>query len=209
MRRSIASLLVKVYPPKWREEYGPELAGVLAERPIGRRDMADVVWNGVVRRLREDEPWKLVGTPMLLAFSSALILNILTPAPYAADMFGGSRMGQLVYVWVGYWTVLRAEDGSNRGGSAAVKMSLWITWPMTVIGLLAAVDVLPLFFIAPGDPVPGGIGLHYYHSSRWTPTPVLLAAAPLLNVPFVWIMGATGGLLGRLVIRRRLHQPTH
>ena len=38
-----ASLLVRVYPPRWRARYGAEFETLLEERPLGPFDVADVL----------------------------------------------------------------------------------------------------------------------------------------------------------------------
>jgi drug/metabolite transporter (DMT)-like permease len=39
----VIALLLRLYPARWRERYGDEFAAVLAERPIGPFDVADVL----------------------------------------------------------------------------------------------------------------------------------------------------------------------
>ena len=45
------NLLVRSYPRSWREEYGEELAGVLAQKRPAVRLVADVLGNGIWRRI--------------------------------------------------------------------------------------------------------------------------------------------------------------
>ena len=41
--RSVTSLLLRCYPERWRDRYGEEFAALLAERPLGPFDVADVL----------------------------------------------------------------------------------------------------------------------------------------------------------------------
>src|SRR5512137_1476326 len=41
--RPIIALMLRLYPARWRARYGDEFAAVLAERPLGPFDVADVL----------------------------------------------------------------------------------------------------------------------------------------------------------------------
>ena len=44
-------LLLRCYPARWRDRYGEEFAAVLAERPLGPFDVADVLLGAVDAQL--------------------------------------------------------------------------------------------------------------------------------------------------------------
>jgi hypothetical protein len=49
------------YPRSCREEYGEELAGILAHRRLTPAVVADVLLNGVRQHVGRDVPWKICG----------------------------------------------------------------------------------------------------------------------------------------------------
>jgi hypothetical protein len=49
---TVRSLLIRCYPARWRDRYGDEFEAVLAERPLGPFDVADILLGAVDARLR-------------------------------------------------------------------------------------------------------------------------------------------------------------
>jgi hypothetical protein len=46
------SLLIRLYPARWRDRYGDEFEALLEERPLGPFDVADIVLGAIDARLR-------------------------------------------------------------------------------------------------------------------------------------------------------------
>ena len=57
----LIAALLRIYPAAWRGEYGEELTGILLERPLTPRAVADVAWNGLWQRGRAAEPSTILG----------------------------------------------------------------------------------------------------------------------------------------------------
>ena len=123
------NLLLHVYPRSWRQEYGEELAGILAQTRLTPRLLADVSMNGVRQHLRRDDPWKICG--------AALAFWILMARPLLA-MFGTHRLvfilqafefwyavtGFLLVSTAGALTVTRKKSGVWAASVASLKATL-------------------------------------------------------------------------------------
>lgn len=194
----IVAALVGLYPVRWKREYGDEFSDVLMRHPLNVAVVMDAIWNAVGQQLRSGEPWLIVGIPWLVLHIVIILWNILYPGPYAADSFNG--MAVLLPFGIGYWTVLR-NPTEGHGGRAAMKNSLLITWPICAIAMLYGLGILKIIVLGPGDP-PTTFHEHgfaytlYDHKRRpifWFP----LFALPILQLPFVGVIGWLGGLAAR------------
>jgi hypothetical protein len=122
------NLLLYAYPRSWREEYGEELAGILATRRLTARLVADVVTSGARQHLRHDDPWKLCG--------AGLALWILMAGPLW-DAFG------VWYVLAGFMivsaaaalTVVRRRTGVWKATAASAKAAIVGQYAITTLYL--------------------------------------------------------------------------
>ena len=46
------SLLIRLYPARWRARYGDEFEAILEERPLGPYDVADILLGALDAQLR-------------------------------------------------------------------------------------------------------------------------------------------------------------
>jgi Sec-independent protein secretion pathway component TatC len=53
MKPRLARLLLRSYPPEWRDQYGQELEDLLCRRAPRISDLVDVLWSGFVERMRQ------------------------------------------------------------------------------------------------------------------------------------------------------------
>jgi Sec-independent protein secretion pathway component TatC len=53
MNPRLARLLLRSYPPEWRDQYGQELEDLLCRRAPRISDILDVLWSGFVERMRQ------------------------------------------------------------------------------------------------------------------------------------------------------------
>jgi Sec-independent protein secretion pathway component TatC len=117
MSRRFARLILRSYPPEWRAQYGQELEDLLCRRVPRISDFLDVVWSGLVERMRRPtsrlwfyalggcavtflislifaEPlWRLMATPV----AGALRERGIGPNPMVATR----PFEQLEVVWLG------------------------------------------------------------------------------------------------------------
>jgi hypothetical protein len=121
---TLRNLLLRAYPRSWRDEYGEELAGVLAHKRLTLRVVADVVRNGARQRLLRGEPWKICGAGLALWNLTVLLLaagRFFTTRP----TFLWCYMAGFLFLFVaGAWTVLRRKSGIWRATAASAKAAL-------------------------------------------------------------------------------------
>jgi hypothetical protein len=199
-RHAIARLLVALYPPAWRREYGPELIDILVSRAIAPSVFVDVVRNGLWQRGRASHPSTILGLAsvalivggFMMAPSvhgrqwTALLQPVVTTFPPTTIRFIVAEIYVLSMVACGCWSYLRDRGPLNRSGTAAMRMSLIAGLPIAICALLMLSGVMDRMFLAP---------------QRVRPLPWLMLISPLLRLPEAWIWGAVGGLLGRWLSR--------
>jgi hypothetical protein len=110
--------LLRTYPRSWREEYGEELAGLLARRPLTFAIVADILGSAAKQHLCRDEPWKICGAGLFVWTCFGMILDrysLLTrtnfewySAPTMAAWFGTAT-----------WTVWRRNTGTWEAAQKA------------------------------------------------------------------------------------------
>jgi hypothetical protein len=176
----LRELLIRAYPRSWRNEFGPELAGILADRKLTPAVIADVLASAALQHLRRD-PWKICALGLALWTSALLIVS-----------FGGSFdrvallwsyfAGQLFVFAAGAWTGLREHCGIWRATSAAAKAAFA---PSTAFVALSSLRMLHYW---------GGLREIYGHSlSYWVWKNIVLTLLPAL------LFGLAGAAFARLV----------
>lgn len=212
LKRQVVVALVGLYPARWKQEYGKEFADVLTRRPLGMAVILNVIWNGFGQQLRCGEPWLIVGVPRLVLLLALILWNVLYPLPYRTASLGltwqPAVIGNLLLFGTGYWTVMR-DPVNGHGGRAAMKSTLFATWPFSVVALLYGLGILRIINLGPGD-IPTtfhehGFAFTLYDHARRPAAPAGLFVLPLLGVLEAGPLGWLGGLAarGQLRFRRR------
>jgi len=201
MKARLVAGLIRLYPSRWRAEYGEELAEILRQRPLRAGGVLNVVCNAIWQQLRMQEPWLIVGAPLFVW--AVVFWIVVLAAPVYATHIGGkpTLVGVVVFFGIGYWTVIRRGRG---GGRAAMKLSMIVTLPFFAVGLLVLVHAMR----AVTEPA-GSIGFRFGSSVGQGQSDVLmiLVVGPVMQIPYAGLIGWVGGLAGRVVRRtRRLPQ---
>lgn len=199
MKPRLIATLVTLYPERWRNEYGQELAEVLGNRPLGFSAILNVLMSAGTQQLRTQQPWLLVGIPHLIWIVAWLVASA-SIGPVLLTR-GSPTYASLLFLIVGFWTVIRH---GRAGGRAAMKLNLLICSPMLMVGLFAVIGAIRLVLVGPGHPSPSydwRVSLLFYDAGRHTRPELfqIFLIAPLLQVPFAGVVGWCGGLAGRLV----------
>lgn len=210
IKRATITVLLRLYPRRWRQEYAEELSAILSAKTLGPAAVFDVIFSALGQQLRIGEPWMIVGMPLLLLNLTLLLWNILNPWVFADDTLQASAsLAQRLWFWlpaltVGCWTVLR-NPAHGHGGRAAMKSAFLTSWPVSVIAILAALGILKIVTLGPGD-LPGtfshnGLAITLYDHARRPTHAFPLFALPFLNLPFAAMGGYLGGLIARAWLR--------
>jgi hypothetical protein len=189
--------LIRLYPSRWRAEYGAELAGVLLQRPLGAGAVLNVVCNAVWQQLRMQEPWLIVGAP-LLVWVFVLWIALLSAPGYAAHIGGEPAwVGLVLFFSTGCWTVLRRGHG---GGRAALKLCMIVALPFFGAGLLVLMHAMRVVT----EPA-GGVGFRLGTSAGQGRGDLftIFVAGPVMQIPCAGLIGWLGGLAGRVFRRAR------
>jgi hypothetical protein len=188
MKRRLIAFLIRLYPARWRSEYGAEFAGLLAARPLIMREFCNVVAHAAWQQLRLQEPWLLLGIP----FTTLSIIGcarVVAGMPFAAQEHDRNFAGA-VALWAffatGYWTMWRKRKGAGR---AAIWFNLLAAAPYFLLGLASVAGLVPI------RTVDAGASVNYWRG--------VLLTAPFFQIAVAGLFGWLGGLAARLV--RRLH----
>jgi hypothetical protein len=209
MKRRIVSVLLRVYPAGWRQEYGPELRDLLERLDFRFGTVANVVWNGMRQRLRATEPWLLIGLPIMLLTTFVYGVLIVAPPPYDPMSPGLARSAVSIIslavfvslpVGCGLWTVVRNGGTMSHAGRQTLKMALLIEAPSFVVYALILTGTLGVIAVGPGD-APTTILEHGFAITVGSPNGVLpnfgdLALFGGLAVLLRWFLGFVGGAFG-------------
>jgi hypothetical protein len=196
----VIAALLRLYPAAWRREYGAELTGILTERALSPRVIADVALHGLWQRARASEPSAILGLAAMLFILSRFMVTgvsygrtwtvLLGPSPRTFPPVMALASGFFVFLLVvcGSWTHLRHGCTARRSGLAAMRMGFIAGIPITIAGAL-------LMF--------GVVELRFTESALPPPAPWAVLIAPLARLPEFWIWGAFGGQLGKWIARPR------
>jgi hypothetical protein len=196
-KHRIALALLRLYPKRWRREYGAELLDVMLARPITMRTLADLAWNGLRQRGRDAAPSTILGLASMLAVSSGIVLAggsytqdwtaVVRPSsmtfPTITVTFLNSNLYGFLLVVCGAWTYARSRGSARQSGMAAMRMSLVAGAPVILGAALLALGAIDIHFV---DPL-----------RAMSPNPWAMMMAPLARLPESWLLGAFGGQVAR------------
>ena len=223
IKHRLVTVLLGIYPARWRREYGGELKDLLLTGPLGLGTIGDVVSSGVCQRFRSLEPATVFGLVAMAAILMTLSWNIVAPQPYEtgwttllepSDMtFPTIRIRPLVsdlyalfLMAFGCAMHLRYSTAPARSGTAAMKVCFITGLPIMTVGVLMVLGVMHATVLGPGD-LPTtfrdhGFAITYYSELRQSPGSLAVMLEPLARLGESWVWGAVGGSLGRSIARR-------
>jgi len=192
--------LLRVYPAGWRQEYGEELELTVATRPLTFSIARDVLFCGLVERLRSAPVWQFAAVALALKFIIGTIVNSISPiSPGVYRFFFTPDL--LVWIAVGYLSVLR----DRRSVLRAMAFSAWAATlgvvPELILGILWAANLVhPTILDMNGSPnlVGHGIVVLSIRSEMPASPALLLLAVPFSALP-AGIMGLLGGGIAKMV----------
>ncbi len=134
---TIRDLLIRAYPRSWRDEFGLEFAGVLANEKLKLVVIADVLFSATIQHLRRD-PWKICGLSLTL-WTGALMITASTGLVNRPALVVCYFAGQLCLFAAGAWTGLRESCGLSRAMAASAKAALL---PVAVFIVVSSLKML-------------------------------------------------------------------
>jgi hypothetical protein len=211
LKTRVVNGLLRLYPARWREEYGPELSEILLTRPLNARTIFDVAFSGVRERVRNPQPATIIGLAGTLLVTNAIITNITDPASAGALLADSTKTLPTIVVspmesdWYalflilwGCWTALRTNGTASASGRTGARISFIASTPIFVAGALMMFGVLPATTHDVHHAASHGFAFNYV-GLRYTAWGV--AVAPIFELPKCWMYGTVGGLLGRRISR--------
>ena len=121
-------LLLRAYPRSWRDEYGDEFAGLLAQRRLTFAVVADVLSGAARQHLNRDAPWKICGAGLFLWTCIGLLLGGSPP-------FSGAAVPFTILV-AGTWTGSLKNLGVREAIAMSGRVVLAGVSPDLIVGLL-------------------------------------------------------------------------
>ena len=191
------SVLLSLYPKRWRERYGDEFAELLAERPPSLRDRLDIVAGALDARIhpqlagsaarpeRVSDRFGFAPLLGLVAFASAVVLAATGPVMY--DDYGSYRDGGAALPFIILAFVLlslglyRVIEGLPRDAVAARAAG----WTAIVAGLVWSPMpwMLPIAVVFMLGTV--GLAIGARRAGTW-PTWALVLLVVALAAPTAW-----------------------
>jgi hypothetical protein len=142
------SLLVRLYPARWRARYGDEFEALLDERPLGPFDVADIVLGALDARLRlrgaGSDTRQGRGFPMSLRVGG--IAAILGGALWAFGLYLGSGLegadiplNPMLLMVAGSIALLVALVGLSAFQARTHPRLAWAAFALPAVGTVASV----------------------------------------------------------------------
>ncbi len=179
---TLRDLLLRTYPRAWRDEYGPEMAGILAHKRLTPALVANVLASSVRQNLHPD-PWKICALGLAM-WTSGLILGAREGLVPASDFVFWYVAGQLFLFAASGWTVLRKNSGIWMATASSFKAALV---PDATCVLIASVNMLRYWGLS--NPVHGH-SVHYW-----------ILKNLVISFLVVLLFGLAGASLARIVNR--------
>ena len=159
IRQRLVTALLRIYPFKWRCEYGSELSDLLLKQPLDVGIAADVFWNGLRQRAGSFDPSTVLGLGMMLVVLAGLVWNIIAPRPYGDGWTVllepssktlptinvrplTSELYLLFLLGSGCWLHLRCGRSPSQSAMAALRICFIASLPIMLAGVLMLFGVL-------------------------------------------------------------------
>jgi hypothetical protein len=180
---TMRELLLRAYPRQWRDEYGEELAGILAQTRLTVGLVFDVLGAAAKQRLYRAEPWKICGACLILRVP----LFKLLPVDRATTLWCWIVPTNVLLFGTGAWTVLRRNSGVWSAAAALAKAALAGAIPTVIFYVLMLFNV-------------DAVTRHriYY----WMPKTVVASLASGVMIGLAGALAARGHAIFRRGLRR-------
>ena len=144
--QAMTSLLIRLYPARWRARYGDEFEAILDERPLGPFDVADIVLGALDARLRlrgvASDTRQGRGIPMSLrvgGLAAVVGAALLAGAGLLSyDLVRVHSAVQQVMLFSGLGALLVAMAGLSAFQARIAPHQIWAAFAMTAIGTVVA-----------------------------------------------------------------------
>jgi hypothetical protein len=189
MKPWLVATLVRLFPARWRAEYGSELEQLLLTRPLTAHTILDVSCSGLRQRIRSADlvTWFGLGAMLVVIAAMSNGYTVLEPSHMTFPAVSVRPLHSDLYVVFliasGCALQLHARTRLWRTGVAAMKISVIASVPIIVAGVLLVTGI--------AQPGPNA-----YSPAGWQ-----VAVAPISALGGSWIWGAVGGALGRAIAR--------
>jgi drug/metabolite transporter (DMT)-like permease len=140
------SLLIRLYPARWRARYGEEFAAILEERPLGPFDVADILLGALDARLRlgargaDVKQGRLFTMSLRLGGSAAILGGVLFPAGFVATSIDGSDdpFPGVAFILAGLASLLIALIGLSAFQARRHPRLIWTAFALPAFGTAVA-----------------------------------------------------------------------
>lgn len=144
------SLLIRLYPARWRARYGDEFAAILEERPLGPFDVADILLGALDAQLRLRERGAHSQKGMALSMSlrlggaAAILGAVLFPAGMiVSSLDGGSEpFPGPALMLAGTAALLLALIGLSSFQARQHPRLIWAAFALPALGTLMSITGL-------------------------------------------------------------------
>lgn len=144
------SLLIRLYPARWRTRYGDEFAAILEERPLGPFDVADILLGALDAQLRLRERGAHSQKGMALSMSlrlggaAAILGAVLFPAGMiVSSLDGGSEpFPGPALMLAGTAALLLALIGLSSFQARQHPRLIWAAFALPALGTLMSITGL-------------------------------------------------------------------
>jgi hypothetical protein len=142
----MSSVLVRLYPARWRDRYGDEFEALLDERPLGPFDVADIILGALDAQLRLRGRGSDIRQERRLSMS--VRIGGLAAAIGAALLAGAGLMTyveqidgaiQPLLLFTGLSALLVAMAGLSAFQARVAPRLIWSAFLLTAAGTIAAV----------------------------------------------------------------------
>ena len=137
------SLLIRLYPARWRARYGDEFEAILEVRPLGPYDVADILLGALDAQLRlrgrgagiregRGFPMSLrIGGIAAIVGASLIVIVILT-----GGLTEGAEKASAIALLVALGALLVALTGMSAFQARSNPLLVWTAFGLTAVGTL-------------------------------------------------------------------------
>ena len=155
------SLLIRLYPARWRARYGDEFEAILEERPLGPFDVADILLGALDAQLRLrgrgatitqgrgfSMSLRIGGFAAIIGAALIAIVIVLT-----GGLTEGSEQASAIGLLVGLGALLVALTGMSAFQARSNPRLVWTAFAVTAVGTVAIfiASVADLAGVGPAD----------------------------------------------------------